>query len=274
VLTINLVTCYLLSAACVALVKVATGLRRPFLVYGGAVLGVLCLGFPVSVALSRSYWGYFFRRPSVLAELGSVTEVVRVVPVSTEQTAAGGYRLVANADYSVAEHLAYAREDPYYSLDERMLLHLAERHLLPRETAKSLDDGGLYDLLVETGLLAEPQDGYMSAGLLNGVVVQARTASGAELVFVSATGGQVSNDHYPCYEMVFERQPQSGQLAFVRGQRFFYDVAGMEGAEWYAIWFAISTTGVVLALPIVTLTVSVRNMIRSRRVTVMQASGV
>jgi hypothetical protein len=73
---------------------------------------------------------------------------------------------------------------------------------MPEEIATSLaPDTDFYDLLSETGLLAKARDGYTSAGLLKGVVVEARYVSGSELVFLSVTGGQVSNEHYPCYEL-------------------------------------------------------------------------
>jgi hypothetical protein len=267
-LVINLATCYLLSAIAVALMKKATGLHRPFPIYGGTVFGVACLAFLISIVFSKYYWGYFFRRPAVLAELDDVTSVTSIVPVTTEQTPTGEYRFVVNADFSIVDQIAYARADPYYNLDERILVYLEDRHLLPDKIAMSLDDTDFYDLLPGTGLLAEPQDGYTSAGFLKGVIVDARTRSGSQLVFLGATGQQVSNDHYPCYEMVFERHPQSGQVTFIRGQRFFFDVAGIEGAEWSVIWLVISLVGVILALPIVTLIVGVRNTILSRRTTV------
>ena len=267
-LVTNLTICYLLSATAAALMKKVTGLHRPFPIYGGTVFGVACLAFLISIVFSKVYWGYFIRRPAVLAELKDVTEVVSIIPVATEQTPAGEYRFVVNADLSIADQIAYARADPYYNLDERILVYLEEKRLLPEKIATSLDDTDFYDLVSGTGLLAEPQDGYTSAGLLRGVIVDARTRSGSQLVFLSATGQQVSNDHYPCYEMVFERHPQSGQLTFLRGQRFFFDVAGIEGLEWFGIWFIISLPGVMLALPIVTLMAGIRNTILSKRATV------
>lgn len=257
-LAINLIACYLLSASTVALVKKATGLCRPFPLYGGAVLGIVCLAFVISIVFSKAYWGYFFHRPALLAELNDVTSVTSVVPVSTEQTQASEYRLGANADASISDQIAYARKDPYYNLDERILVYLSDEHLLPEKTTRTLDTDP-YSLLPETGLLATPQEGYTSAGLLTGVIVEARTRSGSQLVFLSATGGQVSNDHYPCYEMVFEKDPQSGQLTFIRGQRFFFDVAGIEGVEWFVVWLVISLIGTALVLPIVTLMASIRN---------------
>jgi hypothetical protein len=269
VLILNLTTCYLLAAITVALMVKVTGLQKPFPVYGGAVLSVVCVAFLASIIFSKFYWGYFFHRPTVLAELKDVTKVMAITPVTTEQTSTGEYRFVISSDFSAADQIAYARREPYDNLDERILVYLDEKHLLPEEIATSIaPHTDFYGLLSETGLLAEAQDGYTSAGLLKGVVVEARHASGSELVFLSVTGGQVSNDHYPCYEVVFEKHPQSGQLTFIRGQRFFFDVAGIEGLEWFVMWLVVSLIGACFAFPVVTLIAGVRNMIRSKKVTV------
>ena len=116
-LVVNLTACYLLSAITVALTKRITGLHRPFPVYGGTVFGVACLAFLISIVFSKVHWGYFIHRPAVLAERYDVTEVVSIVPVTTEQTPTGEYRFVVNADFSIADKIAYARADPYYNLD-------------------------------------------------------------------------------------------------------------------------------------------------------------
>ena len=254
VLIANLTLSYLVSATIAALLRRAIKLENALPLYGGAVLAVASLAFVVSIAFSKVYWGYFFRRPTVLEELKEITEVSSIIPVTTEQTSAGEYRFALNPDFSIAESIAYAEEDPYYNLDERILIYLDQNHLLPDKMASSLGPyADLYDLLPETGLLAKAQDGYTSAGLLRGVIVEARSRTGSEFVFLSATGGQVSNDHYPCYEMAFQSDPQSGQLTFVRGQRFFFDVAGIEGVTWGAVWICVSLLGAVVVLPLATL---------------------
>jgi len=255
VLIANLTLSYLLSAASVALVRRATALQNALTLYGGAVLAVISLAFFVSIAFSKTYWGYFFHRPAVLEELKDVTKVISIVPVTTEQTAMGEYRFVIDHAFSIAEQIAYAEKRPYYNLDERILVYLDEKHLLPQKIATSLGPyTDFYDLLRETGLLARAQDGYPSAGLLRGVIVETRDRSGSQLVFLSLTGGEVSNDHYPCYEMVFEADPGSGQLTFINGQRFFFDVAGIEGVTWATVWLSASFIGVVVVLTLITLT--------------------
>jgi hypothetical protein len=255
VLIANLTLSYLLSALSVALVKRATGLQSALPLYGGAALAVISLAFFVSIAFSRTYWGYAFHRPPVLPELKDVTEVSGIIPVATEQTAMGKYRFVIDPRASIDETLAYARQHPTDNDGERFLLHLDQKHLLPDEWATSLGPHvDLYERLPETGLLARAQDGYTSAGLLRGFIVEARDRSASQLVFLSATGGEVSNDHYPCYEMVFERDPRSGQLTFINGQRYFFDVAGIEGVTWAVVWLGASLIGLAVVLPLVTLT--------------------
>jgi hypothetical protein len=255
ILIANLTLSYFFSALSVALVKRATGLQNALPLYGGAALAVISLAFFVSIAFSRIHWGYAFRRPPVLQELKEVTEVGSIIPVATEQTAMGKYRFVIDPRASIDETLAYARQHPTDNYLVRMLLHLDEKHLLPEEMATSLGPYvDLYDRLPETGLLARAQDGYTSAGLLRGFIVEARDRSSSQLVFLSATGGQVSNDHYPRYEMVFERDSRSGQLTFINGQRYFFDVAGIEGMTWAAVWLSVSFIGVVVVLTLITLT--------------------
>jgi hypothetical protein len=255
VLIANLILSTLLSALSAALVKRATGFQKALPLYGGVVLTVISLAFFVSIAFSRIHWGYAFHRPPVLPELKEVTEVSSIIPVATEQTAVGKYRFVVDPRASIDETLACARQLPTDNDGERFLLYLDEKNLLPEGMATSLGSYvDLYDRLPETGLLARAQDGYTSAGLLRGFIVEARDRSASQLVFLSAMGGQVSNDHYPRYEMVFERNPRSGQLTFINGQRYFFDVAGIEGVTWAVVWLGASFIGVIVVLPLVTLT--------------------
>ena len=74
--------------------KRATGLQSALPLYGGAALAVIFLAFFVSIAFSRTYWGYALQRPPVLQELKEVTEVSSIISVATEQTAMGKYRFV------------------------------------------------------------------------------------------------------------------------------------------------------------------------------------
>jgi len=88
---------------------------------------------------------------------------------------------------------------------------------------------------------------------MSGVAVDAIGKSGGRLVVLGLTGGEVSNDHRPYYEMVFGAPTPNSPLEFIRGQRFFYDVAGMEGMEWYSIWLLLAVPSVLFGLAIFTI---------------------
>ncbi len=243
----NLLFAYVLAAILAHAAGRMTGFRRPARAFGGVAAIIIGIIFLASISFSRWYWGYWFSRPPVLREIHEVAEVTAVVPIMTQADEQGNRTIIPQSDYSLADQLEYARKDPYYGLDERLLLALNDRKLLP-ETVQTVmpDIPALFPLIQRTGILARPEDGYEDGDLLMGVLVMARTATGQRYMFVGAHGQQVSNDHRPYYEMLFAATGPSNTNDFVRGQRFFYDTAGIEGAEWYLMWPALSLFGIPL----------------------------
>lgn len=262
VLLINLALSYLLAAVLATAVARGTRLRRPAMNYGAVALVMVMVGFVVSIGISRAYWGYYFTRPPVPKEVQQVESISAVVPVTTEALDDGRRRLIVQDEYSIADRLAYGRKDPYYCLDERLLLAFDQTGRLPDAHAKELPPlPDLLSLVEQTGILAEPEEGYNDSGMLSGVVIDALSESGRRLVFIGLTGRQLSNDHYPYYEMAFTGGAGSSGLAYIGGQRFFYDVAGIEGAEWYVIWPFLALIGVIVGFLVVTVLMLIRRLV-------------
>src|SRR6185312_8443969 len=173
---------------------------------------------------------YFFHRPALLREMQEITKVTALVPVKTQLIVPGGREFVADSKYSFSNQLARVQEDPYYCLDERVLIDLEKRKLLPAAPATTIPGlPGFYSMVLNSGALANSDEGYHSADALAGVVVDAVDKSGARLVILALTGSSVSNDHYPYYELLFTGGTGGTPLSFKSGQVFFYDVAGIEG---------------------------------------------
>ncbi|HBA85785.1 MAG TPA: hypothetical protein DCZ95_17010 [Verrucomicrobia bacterium] len=120
-------------------------------------------------------------------------------------------------------------------------------------------------LIVGSGLLANPEEGYSRADFLAGILVDAYDQTGARLIFACLGGRQQSNDHYPFYEFVFEEPPNSDGLNLVRGQRFFYDVAGIEGLEWYVMWPVLSVIAIVVGFTAFTVAVGLWMLLGRKR---------
>jgi hypothetical protein len=224
------------------------------------------VAFCISIHFSRTYWGYCFARPALLPEIGDIAQVTAVIPVQTKSDDSGKRTIVPRKDFSLAKCIAYAKKDPYYCLDERILIELERKGLLPdthTTTLKGLPE--LHALIRRTGIMAEPEDGYDISDVLSGVVVNAFDKSGSRLVVLVVTGGQVSNDHYPYYEMVFSGQKGSTELSFMRGQRFFYDIACIEGVEWYVVWPGYSLLAIVTGFALFTIAVGMWNAVQKWR---------
>jgi hypothetical protein len=256
ILLANLAFSYLLAAVLARAFARATRFRRPATAYAMVAIIMVLISFLVSIGFSRSYWGYFFARPSVLPEVSNVASVSAVIPITTVADDDGTRRIVVQNDYSITDRVAYGRKDQYYCLSQRVLLALDDAGLLPPTHSVELTDLPiLFPLIQATGILAEHEEG------LSGVVVDTLNQSGNRLVFIGVSGRQFSNDHYPYYEMVFTGSAGSPSLSYVHGQRFFYDVAGIEGGEWYLVWPFLALVGVVIAFVAVTVAILIWRLV-------------
>jgi len=196
---------------------------------------------------SKSYWGYFFFRPGPLTEFGEVARVTAVIPLWTETNDDGSRRIVLEEDFTIGSALNHGRQYPYYNLMERGLYVLEREGLLPEQHSTDLGTlPPLFPLISATGVLAAADKGYEDSDLLEGILVDGIGEDGRRLVLIGLKGQQVSNDHRPYYEFAFSAPAESKNLIYVRGQRFFFDVAGIEGMEWYVIWPMLALPGLVV----------------------------
>ena len=87
--------------------------------------------------------------------------------------------------------------------------------------------------------LADPD--YEGDRVVVGYAASGVSADGQAILAVAAEGGQLSNDHYPTYEVIAD---PAGNV--VRSRVFFWDFAGVEGFE-YPLMLAVLVVGGVLA---------------------------
>lgn len=237
-LAANLVLSYGLAAlfACVRC-KFAPPLTRPGQHYAAAIIVMVVATFLFSIGWSKSYWGYFIARPSVLPEIHDFVAVNAIVPLKMNVEGETPAIIIVAEEYDLAESLQYAIEDSYYALDQRLLPPLRDKGLLPESPTSTLANlPELYPLFLQTGLLAPAEEGYRPYDYLRGVAIDGRDASGRRLLTLGLSAGQVSDDHFPYYELLFTAPGETTDFTFIRGQRFFFDRAGLEGFEWYAMF--------------------------------------
>ena len=263
----NLVLSYGLAVLLSAFfARCAQNLKRPEQLYGAAAATMVVASFLLSITWSKSYWGYYLFRPGVLAAVDDFSSVDAIVPLEMEVEGNNPRSIGLNTDYDLTESLAHATEEPYYALDERLLIALREKGQLPEVPATSLDDlPELYPLVVRSGLIAPAEVRYAKYENLWGVAIDGRNAGGERMLILGLSGGQVSNDHYPYYELLFMAPAGTSAFTYVRGQRFFYDNAGIEGVEWYTLWFILLIPAIVIGLLATALVLAIREISRRLR---------
>ena len=224
---------------------------RPVLCAG--VIGTLLLPFLVAVWINQQMWGYFVSRPAVDRRIVEARQIETLTRVDTRSDSRGGRTIwglpIGEVDSYIQEH---PQEGDYYVLEGRVLRALRDRQALPPE-GRIMAAGrlaALYPALEATGRLEEGERGYPDARTLSGIAVEAVGRDGRPLLFVGARGGEVSNDHHPYYEFLFTTDPTGGVLRLLFYQRFYYDVAGVEGAEWPLFFTFLAIFGLIPTLPI------------------------
>jgi hypothetical protein len=268
VLALNLAVVYGLGCLAATGLAKLTRLPRPATAYGLVAAAMLLITFFISISISKIYWGYFFFRPGLLTEVSEIANVQAIIPFVTDSDESGLRRIAPEPDQSLPEWLAAGKKYGAEGLDTRVLVELDRRKLLPTAFASTFNGlPELYPLIVASGILAASSPGYDSARNLNGLIVNATNKSGDRIVLLCFRGGQVSNDHYPYYELLFRGPPDSFELSPVTSIRFFYDAAGMEGFEWYVILIFLAIPGILVGFTIFTVARIVRNW-RSRRTAV------
>ena len=259
ILTFNLATTYVSAVFAAAALAKSTRLRRPALAYGLVAVVMVVVAFLVSIGISKAYWGYFISPPGLLSKVSKIAKVQSIIPFKTESNDSGEHKLIPDNTYSLSDSVAFAKKYGDDCRSERILIELERRSLLPSAFAATLDRlPKLYALIQSSGVLVNSDEGYDSSAQLRGIAVDAIDKSGGRLVFLALTGGQLSNDHYPYYELLFAETKDDSGLSFVRAQHFFYDAAGMEGYEWNVIWYFLSIPGICIGFVIFSLVPKLR----------------
>jgi hypothetical protein len=255
--------------------KVSCWLRGGWVLSMLAVVGsmTILVGFCWGAWASYGMWGYLFVRPGVDSRVVSARRVVSITQVAT--TPAGGWklkfgRLPQPGRWSFLEERPLenlrrdGQADRYYCLEQRALVKFDPK--LAATSAGTMQEarvGEVYALVEKTGLLEAGEPGYVDAKQLHGLVYELEGAGGEALMLVAARGGEVSDDHYPYYEVLFEGDGQGGwRLASTR--RFYFDVAGMEGAEFPVLGVMFSGMGLWVTIPLA-LVIWLVMMMRERR---------
>jgi len=216
---------------------------------------ILQLAFTLTASIMNyNYWGYAFKRPPVFNEILNADKVLTCSRVSNiDSTGIKLLHVVSDTTKSMDD--LYGRKDFYDGTSDRIFMVFQDRahvngHLydfpeIYKNPELKISNNIIQTLetqIKETNLI----DIGETSGQLNGIFTEFVTDDNAKYIFAGLRGGQVSNDHYAYYEFLFIEK--DNQYKLIKKQRFYTDVAGIEGLEYANIapFFSLLLTAVGL----------------------------
>ncbi|MEM9771895.1 MAG: hypothetical protein AAF889_09935 [Cyanobacteria bacterium P01_D01_bin.73] len=198
------------------------------------------------------YWGYFLVRPAMLAEVDEISTVETWGDLQAYSYIPGTETLKIEArenhswDASLENAESYCKAASNIFWDHSCLynqafLNLSQRKILTPETSL-LGTGELnkwHQKLMDTGMVRKPSPGWEGNDQREGMVFLGRDRQDKPIAFVGIQGGQVENDHYPYYELIFrEVEGSPGEWEITAQRSFYIDIAGYEQLDLFFLGFA------------------------------------
>jgi hypothetical protein len=211
------------------------------------LFAVLLLSVAGASALTRATWGYWFWRPLPDARILEAPRLLSLTHVMTGFSPWPPQQLMRDPGASTEGRIAAYHRDSFESGTARVLASLQEEGRLP--SLPAMEPSRLAALLPEvlaSGVLVRPDPDYTDRVYLGGSILEAEAADGSRLLFMALNGSEISNDHYPRYELLFRAGPGEDTFALLSTRRWYIDIAGMEFFEWPGYFlFVLTVLGVL-----------------------------
>ena len=224
--------------------------------WGLTFAALTALSGGLSIGFSKALWGYPFTAPALPETVSEFDEILTITPFKVIDASSPTYQLapevLSDRNYlqplGDSGYLGSTKCNTEYCHPSRVLVQLVEQGTLT-EVKPSLPPAQLLQAeqqLRQSDLLLTADGDYAETVLWeSGLIVEAM-ADGQRHLFYAINAGQIENDHYPYYEIVFQQDSLATPLELVEMNQFFYEIAGIEGADFRAIWILFT----MLSLPV------------------------
>jgi len=197
----------------------------------------------ISTILNYNYWGYAFKRPTIFNEISNTYEVLTISKIINIDKF-GIRTLYSVIDTTISLKCLQGRNDIYYGIKDRPFLVLQDKldgsedffdvDKIYNDTSKKISFSILKNIenqIYKSNILDFGDNNLTRQ--LSGIIIEFQTIDSVKYLLVEIRGGQISNDHYPSYEVLFKEI--NNKYVLENKQRFYTDSAGIEGFEYASI---------------------------------------
>ncbi len=222
---------------------------------------LLILSAGLGLTFSRMYWGYFLTPPPVPKIVNRWSTIQSITPIIAPETTAPprleiapDWNCSASRQSPLFEDLPYCvstRCNTSFCDSSRVLISLYNQDLL-NQVFPTINPSKLAEIeaaIAASDRLFPVEPGYdeTAADNFRGLIIEAQDSAGENYVMVGFNAGQIANDRYPVYEFIFHRTADD-TLDLRVSQRFYYDIAGIEGATAGIIFLVFAILSFFLTL--------------------------
>ena len=222
-------------------ILISIKLHKKYVEYTGILLlPVLLVSTLLMGKYNNDYWGYWYKRPAVFSEVKKASSIISITDIKKSPE-----REDFTIKYSKPSKELSGREDMYYGNLDRPLMVFEDKgdalndwFDVANDSSNVINDVDLLSItntVLNSNLLVGPQsdsdyDTYIKgAKEFKGKIIVFKTEDQASFYHLALQGGQVSNDHYPIYEFLINKNDKN---TIVKNQLYFIDFAGIEGFEY------------------------------------------
>jgi hypothetical protein len=222
--------------------------RPPKLATFGLICAALLVPFLLSILLSNAMWGYYLSPPPPDRRILEA-RLVRTVSYLRTQASRNGDVAVLFGPYASVKQASTAEQlDTFQRRFTRVLVGLRERKRLPdnpnpTELRRTKD---LYQVLQSSDSIVSGESGFVNAGDIKGIAIEADGADGSPLVFLGVHGGEISEGRYGCYEFLLSGRLDGKPVQLLSVRRYFFDTGGLDGIGWPEFFAIFSALEVLL----------------------------
>ena len=239
---------------------------------GYFLLPILIIGTIIIGKKNKDYWGYYFKRPSLFAEIRKSDELVSITPIQRYVDTL--YSGLVDSTYNT--DLIYGRQDPYYGSADRAIMEFEDRASDPqnmnffqwdelmKDSLKKISSERLKEiekLLTESDLFPIPGKGYEKTGIIyRGNLVEFKSKN-IQYEYIYLRSEEVANDHFANCEFLIE----SGNKEKIESKQiFFTDFAGYEGMEYCNIFGIFEIALLLISLILLAITRLIKYIIKKK----------
>jgi len=223
-------------------------------IWGIINLSVVLTANIVIVVLSKSYWGFVFKRPAIFSEVASAYKIINASTVFTINKDDQKQFII---DTVGIDDILYGRRDPYYGNRDRVFMTFQDNapkhgllynwHEILIDESKKINTNtleGIASIIYSLNFIEPGVSKWDTTKNIRGEIIEFVTEDSVKYYHAGLNGGQVANDHYPFYEILLVAK--DNKIELIKKQKYFYDVAGIEGLEYSTIEPLITTFAFII----------------------------